>query len=168
MTLCPSSEEYLSNGTAFYLSFTLCAADDKLKMQSIKSGGKSSMTLTLKDVMRLSWLYLFRYICREDWSSLGATYEDMYTKALALFQFIVPLSVFVFTYTSIAVVIWCHRIPGEAENCRDQRIAKSKRKVSKLDGEVSLDYCGSSQLDVELCIKMSGILQTPQTLHNLL
>lgn len=58
MTLCPSSEEYLSNGTAFYLSFTLCAADDKLKMQSIKSGGKSSMTLTLKDVMRLSWLYI--------------------------------------------------------------------------------------------------------------
>ncbi|GJQ81643.1 GPRNPY4 [Trypoxylus dichotomus] len=73
-----------------------------------------------------------KYICREDWSSLGPTYEDMYTKALALFQFIVPLSVFVFTYTSIAVVIWCHRIPGEAENCRDQRIAKSKRKVSEL------------------------------------
>lgn len=59
-------------------------------------------------------------------------YERLYTLALMILQYIIPLSVLLFTYTSIAVVIWCHRIPGEAENSRDQRIAKSKRKVSAI------------------------------------
>ena len=45
-------------------------------------------------------------------------------------QYVVPLLVLVYTYTRIAVVVWGKQIPGEAENIRDQRMARSKRKVS--------------------------------------
>lgn len=69
-----------------------------------------------------------RYICKEDYSD--PMYETLYSQMLMLLQYIVPLGVLLFTYTSIGVVIWCHRIPGEAENSRDQRIARSKKKVS--------------------------------------
>ncbi|CAG9818074.1 unnamed protein product [Phaedon cochleariae] len=60
-----------------------------------------------------------------------------YSQALSVFflmvmQYVIPSIVLLFTYTSIAAVIWCHRIPGEAENSRDIRIAKSKRKVRNL------------------------------------
>lgn len=47
-------------------------------------------------------------------------------------QYVLPFGVLLFTYTSIAIVIWCHRIPGEAENSRDRRIARSKRKMVKM------------------------------------
>nr|CAH7760440.1 unnamed protein product [Callosobruchus chinensis] len=70
-----------------------------------------------------------RYICREDYSSVGGEYGVMYTQVLMVMQYVVPSVVLLFTYTSIAAVIWCHRIPGEAENCRDRRIARSKRKI---------------------------------------
>lgn len=72
---------------------------------------------------------MYRYLCTEDWSGVGDEYKDLYTKAIMVLQYIIPLSVLIFTYTNIAIVVWCHRIPGEAENCRDQRLASSKRKV---------------------------------------
>lgn len=45
-------------------------------------------------------------------------------------QFLLPLTVLVFTYTRIAIAVWGKRPPGEAQNSRDQRMAKSKRKVN--------------------------------------
>lgn len=48
-----------------------------------------------------------------------------------ILQFIVPLFVLISTYTRIAIAVWGKRPPGEAENSRDQRMAKSKRKVGK-------------------------------------
>lgn len=45
------------------------------------------------------------------------------------FQFLLPLAVLISTYTRIAVAVWGKRPPGEAENSRDQRMARSKRKV---------------------------------------
>jgi neuropeptide Y receptor len=48
---------------------------------------------------------------------------------LMVLQYVVPLLVLVFTYTRIAIVVWGKQIPGEAENSRDQRMARSKRKV---------------------------------------
>jgi neuropeptide Y receptor len=48
---------------------------------------------------------------------------------LMVLQYVVPLLVLVFTYTRIAVVVWGKQTPGEAENSRDQRMARSKRKV---------------------------------------
>lgn len=44
-------------------------------------------------------------------------------------QFLLPLTVLIFTYTRIAIAVWGKRPPGEAQNSRDQRMAKSKRKV---------------------------------------
>ncbi|KAF5298675.1 hypothetical protein FQR65_LT09655 [Abscondita terminalis] len=73
-----------------------------------------------------------RYLCHEDWSNVGPEYENIYTVTIMFLQYIIPFSVLLFTYTSIGIVIWCHRIPGEAENSRDQRIAKSKRKMVKM------------------------------------
>lgn len=72
---------------------------------------------------------LYRYVCREDWPT--PEQNDTYSITLMILQFIIPLAVLIFTYTSIAIVVWCKRIPGEAENSRDQRMARSKRKVRK-------------------------------------
>lgn len=49
--------------------------------------------------------------------------------AMMVLQFAIPLAVLVFTYSRIAVAVWGGRPPGEAENSRDERMAKSKRKV---------------------------------------
>jgi neuropeptide Y receptor len=48
---------------------------------------------------------------------------------LMLLQYVVPLLVLVFTYTRIAIEVWGKKTPGEAENTRDQRMARNKRKV---------------------------------------
>ncbi|XP_030760467.1 RYamide receptor-like [Sitophilus oryzae] len=73
-----------------------------------------------------------KYICQEDYRAVGDNYRSIYTTLLMVMQYIVPLIVLLFTYTSIAAVIWCHRIPGEAENLRDKRMARSKRKMIKM------------------------------------
>ncbi|XP_037943648.1 RYamide receptor-like [Teleopsis dalmanni] len=67
-----------------------------------------------------------RYVCREEWPSMEQSYY--YTLALFTLQFVVPLAVLIFTYTRIALAVWGKRPPGEAENSRDQRMARSKRK----------------------------------------
>ncbi|XP_034488593.1 RYamide receptor isoform X2 [Drosophila innubila] len=71
-----------------------------------------------------------KYICREDWPEEEQDYY--YTVALFTLQFIVPLLVLIFTYTRIAIAVWGKRPPGEAENSRDQRMARSKRKMIKM------------------------------------
>ncbi|KAG5674143.1 hypothetical protein PVAND_004128 [Polypedilum vanderplanki] len=70
-----------------------------------------------------------RHFCLEDWGSKD--YKDYYSLVLMSLQFIIPLAVLVFTYTRIAVVVWGKKPPGEAENLRDLRMARSKRKVSQ-------------------------------------
>ncbi|KAK2575779.1 hypothetical protein KPH14_007164 [Odynerus spinipes] len=67
-----------------------------------------------------------QYICQEKWPLKEHRYY--YTIALLVLQYLVPLMVLVFTYTSIAIIVWGKRPPGEAENTRDQRMARSKRK----------------------------------------
>ncbi|KAG8223852.1 hypothetical protein J437_LFUL007873 [Ladona fulva] len=69
-----------------------------------------------------------RYICEEEWPSPSHSY--FYSMALMALQYFMPLSVLVVTYARIAEVVWGRRTPGEAENTRDQRMARSKRKVS--------------------------------------
>ncbi|XP_049304378.1 RYamide receptor isoform X1 [Bactrocera dorsalis] len=71
-----------------------------------------------------------KYICHEEWPSNTQNYY--YTLALLTLQFIVPLIVLIFTYTRIACAVWGKRPPGEAENSRDQRMARSKRKMIKM------------------------------------
>lgn len=85
-----------------------------------------------------SFYSISRYICSEDWAD--EKLNNYYTSALMILQFIVPLCVLVSTYTRIAVAVWGKRPPGEAENSRDQRMQKSKRKVSGKTNKFLLSY----------------------------
>ena len=68
-----------------------------------------------------------RNICTEDW---GADQRYYYSWILMILQYMFPLTVLIFTYTRIALVVWGKQTPGEAEDGRDQRLAASKRKVN--------------------------------------
>lgn len=66
-------------------------------------------------------------------------YNSYYTIALLVLQFVFPLLVLIYTYTRIAFAVWGKKPPGEAENSRDQRMAKSKRKVRiESDSEIQI------------------------------
>lgn len=71
-----------------------------------------------------------KYFCQEGWSFWphGKYY---YSMTLMILQFVLPLFVLVITYTRIVIVVWGKRMPGEEDNARDARMARSKRKVSK-------------------------------------
>ncbi|XP_045468643.1 RYamide receptor [Harmonia axyridis] len=73
-----------------------------------------------------------KYVCRENYEEVGPEYGRLYSTVLMVLQYLIPFMVLLLSYTSIAVVIWCHRIPGEAENSRDKRIARNKRKMVKM------------------------------------
>lgn len=70
-----------------------------------------------------------QYTCQEDWEiwQPGKTY---YSMTLMVLQFVLPLIVLVLTYTRIVIIVWGKKIPGEEDNARDARLARSKRKVS--------------------------------------
>lgn len=119
-------------------------------------GAGDEIHLQLSKIKTRRWIIInlslvcCRYICTEDWKNLN--HEQIYSAILMSLQFIVPLTVLVFTYTRIAVVVWGEqkiikkilmcttdvtqlinlgkKPPGEAENLRDLRMARSKRKVS--------------------------------------
>ncbi len=67
------------------------------------------------------------FTCMEDWKDSDQRYY--YSMALMVLQYFFPLSVLIFTYTRIAIVVWGKKIPGEAQDARDARMAASKRKV---------------------------------------
>ncbi|GAB6031329.1 hypothetical protein CHUAL_009115 [Chamberlinius hualienensis] len=67
------------------------------------------------------------YVCTEVWDHLNS-----YTMVLTTLQYLLPLSVLVYTYVRIALVVWGKRVPGEAEDGRDRKIAASKRKMIKM------------------------------------
>ncbi len=68
-----------------------------------------------------------REYCEEEWPIERGRY--IYSLVIMVLQYFLPLSVLLFTYARIAIVIWVKKPPGEAENQRDQRMAASKRKV---------------------------------------
>ncbi|XP_015925698.1 RYamide receptor-like [Parasteatoda tepidariorum] len=71
-----------------------------------------------------------RYVCMESWKSKEQRYY--YSMTLMVLQYFFPLSVLLYTYTRIAIVVWGNKPPGEAEDMRDQRLAASKRKMVKM------------------------------------
>ncbi|XP_050533860.1 RYamide receptor-like isoform X3 [Daktulosphaira vitifoliae] len=70
------------------------------------------------------------YICGETWANDKV--RHFYSAALLVLQYCIPFAVLLFTYISIGVVVWGKRTPGEAQNSRDARMAKSKRKMIKM------------------------------------
>ena len=72
-----------------------------------------------------------KHFCEEVWDfwPVGKYY---YSMALMILQFVLPLFVLVITYTRIVIVVWVKRMPGEEDDARDARMARSKRKVNSL------------------------------------
>lgn len=70
-----------------------------------------------------------RPFCQESWN-FWPPGKYYYSMALMILQFVIPLFVLVITYSRIVIVVWGKRIPGEEDNARDTRMARSKRKVN--------------------------------------
>lgn len=68
--------------------------------------------------------------CIEEWPEAEIKLRHLYSMLLMVTQYFLPLLVLAITYTWIGLVIWAKHPPGEAETNRDQRFARSKRKVS--------------------------------------
>jgi len=66
--------------------------------------------------------------CEETWPR-GESQRYAYSISVMVLQYFLPLAILTFTYINIAVVVWAKRVPGEAVNSRDQKVAASKRKV---------------------------------------
>lgn len=70
--------------------------------------------------------------CDEEWGE--ATHRYIYSVVIMILQYFLPLFVLAASYTWIGVVMWIKKPPGEAQSERDQRMAASKRKVSRGTG----------------------------------
>ncbi|CAH1794468.1 unnamed protein product [Owenia fusiformis] len=81
---------------------------------------------------------VMRDYCTEKWDPPSRAVN--YTMTILTLQYFVPVSVLIFTYIWIGVVIWAKKPPGEAENNRDQRMAASKRKMIKMMITVVIIY----------------------------
>lgn len=68
------------------------------------------------------------YFCEEIWENVVE--QSVYNAALLLVQYFIPLMILVFTYGRIILELWVKKPPGEAVTDRDQRMSKSKKKVS--------------------------------------
>lgn len=76
------------------------------------------------------WEEQNKYFCQESWESPKGRYY--YSMGLMILQFVLPLFVLVITYTRIVIAVWGKKMPGEEDNARDARMARSKRKVNSL------------------------------------
>lgn len=70
-----------------------------------------------------------KFLCNPE---LEWKWRKQYFKALSFLQFILPFLLFASTYTIIVIIVWRRRTPGEAENTRDEKLVRSKRKVSEM------------------------------------
>nr|ANO39122.1 GCR361 [Schmidtea mediterranea] len=75
--------------------------------------------------------------CQEAWSTKAST---VYSMILLTTQYFVPLFFILSTYSAIAARVWLQQAPGERDENRDRRLAKSKRKMVKMMIAVSLAY----------------------------
>lgn len=68
-------------------------------------------------------------LCVEVWPQ--DTLRHIYGVVIMVMQYFVPLALMLATYSHIAVIVWRKKTPGEANRKRDQRRARSKKKVRK-------------------------------------
>lgn len=68
-------------------------------------------------------------LCVEVWPQ--DTLRHIYGVVIMVMQYFVPLVLMLATYSHIAVIVWRKKTPGEANRKRDQRRARSKKKVRK-------------------------------------
>lgn len=89
--------------------------------------------------------------CEEDWALITGVYNTtngeppgmkaglIYTIIVFFLQYVFPLMILTLTYTVIVIKLWSKKPPGEMDARRDQRIIRSKKKVSA-DEPVSFEY----------------------------
>ena len=65
--------------------------------------------------------------CEEIWPLDSS--RRIYSTAILILQYIMPLAIMTVAYGQIIVVIWLNKTPGEAVSSRDQRMNESKKKV---------------------------------------
>ncbi|XP_041364641.1 RYamide receptor-like [Gigantopelta aegis] len=68
--------------------------------------------------------------CEEIWPLDSA--RKIYSTAILILQYIMPLAIMIVAYGQIIVVIWMNKTPGEAVSSRDQRMNESKKKITKM------------------------------------
>jgi neuropeptide Y receptor len=68
------------------------------------------------------------YFCEEVWENIMM--QSIYNAIILVFQYFIPLMILIFTYGRIILVLWIKKPPGEAVSDRDERMSKSKKKVS--------------------------------------
>ena len=68
------------------------------------------------------------YFCEEIWENIMV--QSIYNAIILIFQYFIPLMILIFTYGRIILVLWIKKPPGEAVSDRDERMSKSKKKVS--------------------------------------
>ena len=71
-----------------------------------------------------------KYTCLEQWSNPNHRY--LYSILLMALQYLLPITVLIYTYSRIAFVVWIKKPPGEAQDGRDRRMAGSKRRMIKM------------------------------------
>ena len=69
-------------------------------------------------------------LCLEMWTDLGAKY--IYSVTMMIMQYFLPILVMGISYAHIIIILYRHRIPGEAIPKRDARLVKSKKQVMSL------------------------------------
>ncbi|XP_046359645.1 RYamide receptor-like [Haliotis cracherodii] len=76
--------------------------------------------------------------CEEIWDDDQS--KRIYSTAILILQYMLPLVVMAITYGQIILVMWINKPPGEAVSSRDQRMAESKKKITKMMFTVVLIY----------------------------
>ncbi|KAL7288221.1 hypothetical protein TKK_0017769 [Trichogramma kaykai] len=69
-------------------------------------------------------------MCMENWEDPKRRFH--YSTMMLILQYAFPLGILVHSYSVIAIFVWGNKPPGEAENNRDERFARSKKKMIKM------------------------------------
>ncbi len=61
---------------------------------------------------------------------LNEQWMQIYRTAVVTLQYVMPLVVIVWAYTSISVALWGNTTPGNAQSDRDANLMRNKKRVS--------------------------------------
>lgn len=93
------------------------------------------------------------YFCEEMWDNI--MWQSVYNATLLIFQYFIPLMILMFTYGRIILVLWIKKPPGEAVSDRDQRMSKSKKKVSTMYLIVNIALLSYTLFIIYICLLYS-------------
>lgn len=127
------SNSIMSNGTITINNSSLLIAN---ATSAHSNSGPATETPNMVRQLKEQYQEQKKYFCQESWT-FWPPGKYYYSMALMILQFVLPLFVLVITYTRIVIVVWGKRMPGEEDNARDARMARSKRKVNRMPPPLS-------------------------------